>query len=819
MLRHRNIIRGALVLGAIAIAITLILLDRYAPWPQGREVPRAGHYVRRLLYVVLWVAAVCSLLLSARPANGVDRSGSVRRRYLLGWAWGLAALIPLTAGVATVALPALGLYSGRGLIVFTDALRLVVIPAASVWSVLLFLVYIYYGDGSSTYRDYLRPNRAVLTTLTFVAFTILLAHLASYYTVRAHVEALTAPRRLALGQAIGLRIASSNVVETVGGFLNGVDNYNKVLSECRASAGTQDERSGGCASDAPPIAARDTLLLQIVTALPELRRNVAITERGPKAISNVMRNVVDPPGNTSRDGAAIATSATGTSLDQTQRLIDFVANDPTRSELLPGLEKAEAEVARLRQDPNPSQPLAELEMILRVQLFRPAEQTRDEAQAIERSLAAIDANALRTFLWVSVLDALLVLFPWIVLLLFLLRKRGNRAAQIYDDLKRLDPTNGLLSRAIGTSIQTSQEIVRRDPKEVEKLLAQQAFSNREYVVNLIGFTILIAAGWYFILYPNGTLGFAVLTREGGGITALTSYLGSNLSLSPLTMGFAGAYFYNIQMLLRRYLADDLYPSAYLQSFVRTLVVLILGLALSALASLGAPTTGAFAALLPMAAFGAGIYPRSGVRLLLAFANKGFKNLTRHDRDLFPDSAEPDPLTVLDGVNVWTEARLLEENVENVQSLATSAVEQLVLGTHFPTSQLVDWVDQAILYLHAGDHGAWFAQLRAAGVRTASGLLHATGLAAPVLGAEDGPQDERLQRIAQAATRATSKKQAPLMTPEVVRAICESLGPDPNLKYILHYHAPTARARLQLDLGHPAERRRAAESRVPSAARP
>jgi hypothetical protein len=107
------------------------------------------------------------------------------------------------------------------------------------------------------------------------------------------------------------------------------------------------------------------------------------------------------------------------------------------------------------------------------------------------------------------------------------------------------------------------------------------------------------------------------------------------------------------------------------------------------------------------------------------------------------------LTELEGIDSWTEARFNEEGVDNVQALATAPMHRLVLRTHFTTRRLVDWVDQALLYVHAAN---WptelsdasadprtqspaaqmdgktdlFRALRFAGIRTATDLLGAGG---------------------------------------------------------------------------------------------
>jgi hypothetical protein len=63
--------------------------------------------------------------------------------------------------------------------------------------------------------------------------------------------------------------------------------------------------------------------------------------------------------------------------------------------------------------------------------------------------------------------------------------------------------------------------------------------------------------------------------------------------------------------------------------------------------------------------------------------------------------------------VWYEARLLEEGIEDMQSLATANFVDVILHTRVPVGRLVDWVDQAHLYLHLDRiEGTWRERRRA-----------------------------------------------------------------------------------------------------------
>ncbi len=90
-----------------------------------------------------------------------------------------------------------------------------------------------------------------------------------------------------------------------------------------------------------------------------------------------------------------------------------------------------------------------------------------------------------------------------------------------------------------------------------------------------------------------------------------------------------------------------------------------------------------------------------------------------------------PVSDLDGLTVWHEARL-EEDIENIPNMATSDLVELLLNTRLPAERIVDWTDQAILYTQLGcdENGKSPARrtLREYGIRTATGLLCAADAA-------------------------------------------------------------------------------------------
>jgi hypothetical protein len=154
----------------------------------------------------------------------------------------------------------------------------------------------------------------------------------------------------------------------------------------------------------------------------------------------------------------------------------------------------------------------------------------------------------------------------------------------------------------------------------------------------------------------------------------------------LKFGFLGAYSFTLQMLVRRFFQSDLRPSAYANAMLRIITVLLLVAALHQLMPTDNPRTEA------AIAFVVGLFPLVGMQALQRTAAAVL-------RAAVPSLTPPYPLNQVDGLSVWYEARLLEEGIEDMQSLATANFVDVMLHTRVPVGRLVDWVDQAHLYLH------------------------------------------------------------------------------------------------------------------------
>jgi hypothetical protein len=154
----------------------------------------------------------------------------------------------------------------------------------------------------------------------------------------------------------------------------------------------------------------------------------------------------------------------------------------------------------------------------------------------------------------------------------------------------------------------------------------------------------------------------------------------------LKFGFLGAYLFIFQMLIRRFFQSDLRPSAYASALLRIITVLIVVTSLNQLMLINRPEAQA------AAAFIIGFFPLVGIHALQRAAAAAL-------RTAVPSLSPPYPLNQIDGLSVWYEARLLEEGIEDMESLATANFVDVILHTRVPVGRLVDWVDQAHLYLH------------------------------------------------------------------------------------------------------------------------
>lgn len=160
----------------------------------------------------------------------------------------------------------------------------------------------------------------------------------------------------------------------------------------------------------------------------------------------------------------------------------------------------------------------------------------------------------------------------------------------------------------------------------------------------------------------------------------------------LKFAFLGAYVFIVQMLLRRFFGSDLRSSAYTTALLRITVVLVSVGALYQLLEIWLSGTGDARRWEAAIAFTIGFFPLVATQVLVRAVSAPLRMAT-------PSLESDYPLNQLDGLNIWYEARLVEENIEDMQNLATANFVDVMLHTRVPVGRLVDWVDQAYLCLH------------------------------------------------------------------------------------------------------------------------
>jgi hypothetical protein len=207
---------------------------------------------------------------------------------------------------------------------------------------------------------------------------------------------------------------------------------------------------------------------------------------------------------------------------------------------------------------------------------------------------------------------------------------------------------------------------------------------REALVPVVLATIVITFGWLLVMQPESVFNVEFMLDPSDSPGA---------PLKSIKFGFLGAYFYVIQMLVRRFFQNDLKTAAYVHSTLRILMVCLLVWAVE-MACDGMPGGGPDADARAALAFVIGVFPQVAWQVLTTFLKKTFRRVV-------PSLEQEYPLSDLDGMNIWYQSRLLEEGIEDQQNLATAALVDVMLNTRVPVERLVDWIDQSLLILHLG----------------------------------------------------------------------------------------------------------------------
>lgn len=213
----------------------------------------------------------------------------------------------------------------------------------------------------------------------------------------------------------------------------------------------------------------------------------------------------------------------------------------------------------------------------------------------------------------------------------------------------------------------------------------------------------------------------------------------------------GAYIYSVDRTIRHYLAQDLTPNVYVTIAKRFTVAFVVG----ALIGIAIGTSNQAIRLsfnnsltaVYIACFFVGLFPETGIKWI---KNAADRILRRNSEDY-----EQKSLSAIEGISLWHEGRLDQEGIVNVQNLASANLLGLVANTPFEVGQIVDWVDQAILMMHASPEQ--LEKLRSVGIRYGSILIDVIERGGEPLSASTGFSPEEIHILELALKAATNMK--------------------------------------------------------------
>jgi hypothetical protein len=223
--------------------------------------------------------------------------------------------------------------------------------------------------------------------------------------------------------------------------------------------------------------------------------------------------------------------------------------------------------------------------------------------------------------------------------------------------------------------------------EFAKAPGVSSYVDLKTMLPVVSAMILSAIGWAIVLPPSqASFSTAAGMESSMGTSAVSWSAALRPDVSPIAFAFVGSYFYSIQMLLRRFVRRDLGPNAYNAISARMILSIIgVWVLLEGAAAFGLSAKPEY---LYVFAFVIGVFPQMIWQLITA-SIKRFRFLSI----AIPNLTASMPLSSLDGLSVWHQARLEEEDIENIPNLAMADVVELMLTTKFPPHRLIDWIDR------------------------------------------------------------------------------------------------------------------------------
>jgi hypothetical protein len=256
------------------------------------------------------------------------------------------------------------------------------------------------------------------------------------------------------------------------------------------------------------------------------------------------------------------------------------------------------------------------------------------------------------------------------------------------------------------------------------------------------------------------------------------------TLTAIRYGFLGAYVFSLQLIYRRYTTLDMQPFVYMYCAL----ILIAGIVFNYVAfeafraiagqDNNANITGVGAGLSAILAFSLGYFPNFALQWFNRVASAALGGSQRR--------ADALPLGLIDGISELHELRLRDNGIDNVANLATTEIHDLVINTNFNLQQVVDWVDQALLYLYLEQSA--IDNFRRTGIRTFSDFQSLWKKLYVDRGDPTGDQNAKGNRRQEIANQL-------LITPERLDMIYKSTKDGPNIDYVKQFYNHSSSERV------------------------
>jgi len=295
------------------------------------------------------------------------------------------------------------------------------------------------------------------------------------------------------------------------------------------------------------------------------------------------------------------------------------------------------------------------------------------------------------------------LLPVLLFFLFDRYQLGTLRNRLYLDIFRLEP-----------SLRTIGEIDAKYGSQISEAYGPETQGRGRLAPGsrwpVLVCSIVITIGWIVTLAP---IGFDLKPE-----TVTDALIVLQPQQTTLVYGFLGAYFFSLRLIALRYARGDLKPKAYSHIMVRIFIVAVLCWVLDVIFSDESTVRLVLAFLF-------GITPDEFFTWLKgAMKSKYLKSFSKElPENIIPEASKL-PLTDLDGIDLYDRSRLESEGIVNIEGFAHYDLIKLIIESRLPVPRLIDWMDQAILYLHlvGGSDAKARIKLRDYGIRSATDLL-------------------------------------------------------------------------------------------------